>query len=154
MMAQYGGVQVILKNEVKDRSTFTIGDSLDAASPRGIKASPVRDPSNPTSQLTEVRDVNYNGGTNGIRMSMTTSMDRGIRLPNAYVETQIHGGLRTSDIKEVRYYRGHDIPPATRKALEKQGVRIVELPPQMDDLKIERTDPRYRDIEAISPFYK
>lgn len=154
MMAQYGGVQVILKNEVKDRSTFTIGDSLDAASPRGIKASPVRDPSNPSSQLTEVRDVNYNGGTSGIRMTMTTSMDRGIRLPNAYVETQIHGGLRTSDIKEVRYYKGHDISPATRKALEKQGVRIVELPPQMSDLRLERTDPNYRDIEAISPFYK
>jgi hypothetical protein len=86
-------------------------------------------------------------------MSMTTSMDNGIRLPSAYVEAQIHGGLRASDIKEVRYYRGHDIPPATRKALEKQGVRIVELPPQMDDLKLERTDPNYRNIEAISPFY-
>jgi len=81
-------------------------------------------------------------------------MDGGMRLPTAYVEAQIHGGLRTSDIKEVRYYRGHDIPTATRRALEKQGVRIVELPPQMNDLKIERTDPNYRDIEAISRYYK
>jgi hypothetical protein len=152
-MAQYGGVQVVFNNSVKDRATFTIGDSLDAARPRGIMASPVRDPANPTSPRTQVQDIQYNGGLNSQRMSMTTSMDNGIRLPSAYVEAQIHGGLRTSDIKEVRYYRGHDIPPAARKALEKQGVRIVELPPQMDDLKLERTDPNYRNIEAISPFY-
>jgi hypothetical protein len=152
-MAQYGGVQVVFNNSVKDRATFTIGDSLDAARPRGIMASPVRDPANPSSPRTQVQDIQYNGGLNSQRMSMTTSMDNGIRLPSAYVEAQIHGGLRTSDIKEVRYYRGHDIPPAARKALEKQGVRIVELPPQMDDLKLERTDPNYRNIEAISPYY-
>ena len=153
-MAQYGGVQVVFNNSVKDRSTFTVGDSLDAARPRGIMASPVRDPANPSSPRTQVKDIQYNGGTIGQRMNMTTSMDGGMRLPSAYVEAQIHGGLRTSDIKEVRYYRGHDIPTATRRALEKQGVRIVELPPQMNDLKLERTDPNYGDIEAISRFYQ
>ena len=153
-MAQYGGVQVVFNNSVKDRSTFTVGDSLDAARPRGIMASPVRDPANPSSPRTQVKDIQYNGGTIGQRMNMTTSMDGGMRLPSAYVEAQIHGGLRTSDIKEVRYYRGHDIPTATRRALEKQGVRIVELPPQMNDLKLERTDPNYKDIEAISRYYQ
>jgi hypothetical protein len=120
LMAQYGGVQVIFNNDVKDRSTFTIGDSLDTARPRGIMASPVRDPANPTSPSTTITDLNYGGGVRAQGMSYSTTYDRGLKLPVPYVEAQIHGGLRSSDIKEVRYYKGHDIPPATRKALEKQ----------------------------------
>jgi len=153
-MSQYGGVQVIFKNEVKDRATFTIGDSLDAAMPRGIQASPVRDPANPSSPRTQVQDINYGGGLTSGRMSISSTYDEGRKIPNAYVEAQIHGGLRTSDIKEVRYYKGHDIPTATRRALEKQGVRIVELPPQMNDLRVERDSPNYSDITAVERYHK
>jgi hypothetical protein len=154
LMAQYGGVQVIFNNDVKDRSTFTIGDSLDTARPRGIMASPVRDPANPTSSSTTITDLNYGGGVRAQGMSYSTTYDRGLKLPVPYVEAQIHGGLRSSDIKEVRYYKGHDIPPATRKALEKQGVKIVELPPQMSDLRVERDNPGYSDIGTIQQFWK
>jgi hypothetical protein len=153
-MAQYGGVQVVFNNSVKDRATFTIGDSLDVAAPRGIMASSVRDPANPTSSTTTVKDLNYGGGLRSQGITYSTTYDNGIRLPVPYVEAQIHGGLRTSDIKEVRYYKGHDIPPATRKALEKQGVRIVELPPQMSDLRVEREHPGYSDIQAVQQFWK
>jgi len=153
-MSQYGGVQVIFNNSVKDRSTFTIGDSLDTARPRGIMASPVRDPANPTSSRTTIQELNYGGGKSSGGMKLSTSMDEGRRAPVAYVEAQIHGGLRTSDIKEVRYYKGHDIPPAARKALEKQGVRIVELPPQMADLRVDRDHPGYSDIQTVQQFWK
>lgn len=153
-MAQYGGVQVVFNNNVKDRATFTIGDSLDTAAPRGIMASPVRDPANPTSPTTTVKDLNYGGGLRSQGMTYSTTYDNGIRLPVPYVEAQIHGGLRSSDIKEVRYYKGHDIPPATRKALEKQGVRIVELPPQIADLRVEREHPGYSDIQTVQQFWK
>jgi hypothetical protein len=153
-MSQYGGVQVIFNNSVKDRATFTIGDSLNTARPRGIMASPVRDPANPTSSRTTIQELDYGGGKSSGRMKLSTTMDEGRRAPVAYVEAQIHGGLRTSDIKEVRYYKGHDIPPAARKALEKQGVRIVELPPQMSDLRVEREHPGYSDIQTVQQFWK
>jgi hypothetical protein len=54
-----------------------------------------------------------------------------------------------SEIREVRYYRGHEIPAATRKLLEKHGVKITALPPKMEDVSLELDSPNFRDITAI-----
>lgn len=153
-MANYGGVQVVMNPSVKDRATFTVGDSLDYNAPRGIMASPVRDPANPVRQYAETEDkrvkLDFSGGPDSQGMRIRTSYDAG-PTPPSYVEAQIHGGLKTSDIKEVRYYKGHDIPAGTRKLLEEQGVKIVELPPRMDDLRLYSGNPSYNDITAVSP---
>jgi len=153
-MANYGGIQVVMNPSVKDRATFTIGDSLDFNAPRGIMASPVRDPANPArSGAVESTKVDFNsgGGTSSDRMrTFVPGLDVASTRP-VYVETQIHGGLRSSDIQEVRYYKGNDIPVGTRKLLEKQGVKIVELPPQMGALRLYSDNPLYKDITAISP---
>lgn len=153
-MANYGGIQVVMNPSVKDRTTFTVGDSLDYSAPRGIMASPVRDPANPVRQYAETEDkrvkLDFSGGPNSQGMRIKTSYDPTPATPS-YVEAQIHGGLKASDIREVRYYRGHDIPAGTRKLLEKQGVKIVELPPQMSDLRLYSGNPSYKDITAISP---
>lgn len=146
LMAQYGGIQVVLNSSVKDRSTFTIGDSLDHSNSHGIMASPVRDPANPVSYGKKAK-VEYGDNPDSKSITIQASDERYPATP-PYVEAQIHGGLRASDIKEVRYYRGHEIDPATRSLLEKQGVRIVELPPRQEDLRIEDDHPGFRDISA------
>jgi hypothetical protein len=130
-----------------------VGDSIEYNAPRKIKASPVRDPADP-------QVVNSAGGKKidlGIKSPNSQSItvytpgdDRHPETPS-YVEAQIHGGLRASEIKEVRYYSGHEIPSATRSLLEKQGVKIVKLPPKMEDLQIYPNSPNFKDITAIEP---
>jgi len=153
-MSNYGGIQVIFDNSVKDRSTFTLGDSLDYASGRKIMASPVRDPANSKRSEGEDRKVQVTFSkepTHSQNIFVNTpSIDFATMSP-AYVEAQIHGGLRSADIKEVRYFRGHEIPAATVRLLQKQGVKITELPPQMRDLKVYPDNPNFKDITAIEP---
>jgi hypothetical protein len=129
-----------------------MGDSLNDAAVLRVMASPVRDPSNPVRQTTGAQDksvkVDFSGGphSGGIRVSTAYGPAK-----TSYVEAQIHGALKTSDIKEVRYYKGHEVPAGTRKLLEKQGVEIVELPPKMENLKVYRDNPNFKDITAINP---
>jgi hypothetical protein len=153
-MANYGGIQVVMNPSVKDRATFTVGDSLDYNAPRGVMASPVRDPADPArvnSMGSKKIDFNPGGGTSSDRMTVFSPGYDNMPTRPSYVETQIYGGLKSSDIKEVRYYKGHDIPASTKKLLEKQGVKIVELPPQMGDLHLYSDNPGYKDITAVSP---
>ena len=150
LMAQYGGVQVVLNDSVKDRSTFTYGDSIDFNEPRGVKASPVRDPANPKS-FGKKSQISFDGDNpHSKRMTIMTSRDESKVTP-PYMETQIHGGLKLSDVKEVRYYRGNEIDPKVRNLLEQQGVKVVELPPQIRDLDIRPDHPNFSNIETISP---
>jgi hypothetical protein len=153
LMPQYGGIQVIFNPSVKDRSTFTLGDSIDYANPRGIEASPVRDPSNPRRNNGKGVEIDYRSPHSRGVLVNTPGIDFA-KMPPDYVEAQIHGGLKTSQIKEVRYYKGHEIPPAARKLLEKQGVKITELPPQRADLLVGDDHPSFRDITAIQTFHE
>ncbi len=148
LMSQYGGIQVVFDNRVKDKSSFTVGDSLDYNAGRGIMASPVRNPANPQSDKGKVTlDIPGESNSRGMRIE-TKGIDYAKNSPQ-YVEAQIHGGLRVSEIREVRYYRGHEIPAATRKLLEKHGVKITALPPKMEDVSLELDSPNFRDITAI-----
>lgn len=148
LMGQYGGIQVIFENKVKDRSSFTIGDSLDYNAGRGIMASPVRNPANPKSDKGKVTlDIPGESNSRGMRIE-TKGIDYSKNSPQ-YIEAQIHGGLKSSEIREVRYYKGHEIPAATLKALEKQGVKVTELPPRMGDVSLELNSPKFKDITAI-----
>ncbi len=70
---RYGDVRVVLKDNVKDRTTFTPTDSLTGAT----VPSPIKNPG---------------------RHSISLNMDD----PYAgYIETQIHGGVKMSDIAEI-----------------------------------------------------
>jgi hypothetical protein len=147
-MEQYGGIQVVFENKVKDRSSFTVGDSLDYSARRGIMASPVRNPANPKSDKGKVTlDIPGESNSRGMRIE-TKGIDYAKNSPQ-YVEAQIHGGLKSSEIREVRYYKGHEIPATTLKALGKQGVKVTELPPRMGDVSIELNSPKFKDITAI-----
>jgi hypothetical protein len=150
LMAQYGGVQVVFNDSVKDRSTFTYGDSIDFNEPRGIKASPVRDPANPIS-FGKKTQLSFNGDNPGSQNTTITTSKDGSEVTPPYMETQIHGGLRLSDVKEVRYYKGNEIDPKVKSLLEQQGIKIVELPPQMRDLDIRPNHPNFSSIETVAP---
>jgi hypothetical protein len=106
---QYGTVTLVLKDDVKDRATFTNGDSLNM----NRQFVPVRDPS---SRLAQER-------VSG-RMEVGDDND-------TYYETQIHGGVKTSDIAKViidtRTYKDFkwiSVPPsaALLKSLDKAGI--------------------------------
>lgn len=151
-MSNYGGIQVVFNPSVKDRATFTVGDSLDYNSPRRIMASPVRDPAAPVRTEGKGKDKNVDLKIGPERhsgnMEIVSGYEGDTRVTPSYVEAQIHGGLKASDIKEVRYYRGHDIPSSTRRLLEEQGVKIVEMPPKMGELRLGPNSPNFKDINA------
>jgi hypothetical protein len=154
MMSQYGGIQIVAKPSVKDRASFTVGDSLDGYSPRSLVASPVRDPANPSrvGVADKTVEVNTGGGVTSSRFNIRVpSLDEDRKQSIPYVETQIFGGLNLTDVKEVRYYKGSEIPPATLKLLSKAGVPVVELPPQMKSLKFHSSEEIPNDITAINP---
>lgn len=150
LMSQYGGIQVVMNDSVKDRASFTMGDSLDYNAPRGIQASPVRDPANPTSSGKKL-SINYGTNTHTSGISIRDPKDSSYQDTPPYVEAQIHGGLRSSDIREVRYYRGTQIDQATLSSLQEQGVRVVELPPRRRDIPYYDDDPGFSDITSLNP---
>jgi hypothetical protein len=156
-MPQYGGVSIALKPEVKDRSTFTLGDSLDDAKPRGMQASPVRDPAQPETSFQSPGSrgeysMNVKGnGSNSNDFQVSEKATPKMKYTPPYTEVQIFGGLKTSDIQEVRVYEGHKVSPKVVKALQEQGVRVVRLPPQLNNIRFSSSDDEFGDITAINP---
>lgn len=103
VLDQYGGIQVVLKDGVKDRTTVTWGDSLtipDYTIPEPLN--------NPTWR-------SYALPTGGIGNGALKDLDRDVNSQlwreRNYVEAQIHGGVSSSDIAEV-------VLPKADKALQ------------------------------------
>ena len=82
---QYGSAVVVLKSETRERTTFTVGDSLSLVRP----SAPVM---NPRAQPAVV------GIDKGSIRSEVYAWENPSKL---YLEAQIHGGVRTSDIASV-----------------------------------------------------
>jgi len=101
VLSSYGKVQVVLRPEVRERTTATVGDSLDEIG--FLRPSPVNDPSIDSLGFRKLDRVTEPGFTR-----------------SGYVEAQIHGGIRTEDIAEVVF--PDDPDRATVAALERQGV--------------------------------
>ncbi|MGW4474107.1 DUF3626 domain-containing protein [Nonomuraea sp. NPDC004354] len=95
-VSEYGEVQVTLRPEVRDRSTFCVGDSIEVTE----TAVP--------SRINDPRPESYAAaplcGFDPVKEPL-----RGVRRDyagldwqnNAYVEAQMHGGVRVSDISHV-----------------------------------------------------
>lgn len=84
----YGEIQVVLKDSVRDHTTFSIGDSL--AESQSLHVSSVNDPK---------AESLFLYGLDPLRTDYSSEdFTRG-----AYVEAQIHGGVSVSDIEEVIY---------------------------------------------------
>jgi len=107
----YGTVQVVLKDSVKDRTTYTIGDSLD----RFQQPTPY-------------------GGKPPRTFDLLTTAQNARRNPNMfsepsfqarnYIETQVHGGVNLSDIAKIIFHSPMIDIPAAR--LSELGIQWEE----------------------------
>lgn len=85
----YGQVEFVFKPEVKERTTFTLGDSLDRFAGGSVVGA--KDLLRQTEGWDrEVSDL-YEGNWRGIE----------------YIEAQIHGGLSIKDVAKVRFHPSH-----------------------------------------------
>jgi peptidoglycan hydrolase-like protein with peptidoglycan-binding domain len=111
-LSQYGDVQVVLKDSVKDRTTAMWGDSLNQ-SHQGIPE-PLHNPTWRSYTLAPV----------GLAAGETMKLDRDVHSDTwkqwNFVETQIHGGVGTDDIAEIVLPK--DPTPALRASLEQAGI--------------------------------
>lgn len=136
----YGAAQVVLKPDVKSRTSYTIGDSLDDYRFGGITAAvndpidhssiaPMRFYRNPSDA--EKNPSTTRAGSSAGEFRVTTRSDAGTRekiVVPQYIEAQVHGGISPSDISEVRIPRGSASPSAIKK-LQKAGISVREIPP-------------------------
>jgi hypothetical protein len=101
VLSSYGRVQVVLKPEVRARTTATVGDSLDEIG--FLRPSPVDAPTAESLGFRTLDDVSKPGWTR-----------------RGYVEAQIHGGVRADDIAAVVFAEAPN--EATIAALTRQGI--------------------------------
>lgn len=101
VLSSYGQIQIVLRSGVRSRTTMTVGDSLDEIG--FMRPSPV---DNPTAESLGHR-------------SLDSVMQPGWTR-RGYVEAQIHGGVRASDIDEVVF----PSPPSAALARQLDDARI------------------------------
>jgi len=102
--SEYGRYQLVLKNSVRERTTITGGDSLDYSfdDPRYMP-SPIDSPSvvsftnhSDPDEAANFAAVAANGG-----LGNTKDIRAHVRY-SGYLEVQIHGGVKLSDVKKLR----------------------------------------------------
>lgn len=110
-LGQYGSVQVVLKDEVRKRTTASNGDSIGKR--RTVRPSPVDAPQHWSYNVTGQPAGQY-------------GVDGEVLMNRGYAEAQVHGGVSVDDIEEVVFPR---VPEdRVQRRLNDAGVawRIVE----------------------------
>lgn len=154
----YGDVRIVLKDEVKSRTTLTVDDSLDGNAKGGFLASEVRDGKispetfwhysgemttrsiydrNYELNFTSVKNDNPNSNLDVNQFITGSKNDFKQSTMYNYVEAQVHGGVKASDIAEVIITSETAIPKALQNKLTKQGIKII-IEPNIS--QIEKTD--------------
>ena len=95
---QYGSVRMVLKDDVRDRTTFTVGDSL-------MRGGPIPCPL--TGEVSDDRKFAANHGALTELSFIQTSQ---------YVEAQVHGGVTVDDIAEIHVPFRYLKPRAERES--------------------------------------
>jgi len=109
---QYGDVTIKLKDDVRKRTTFMVGDSLDTTM---AGSNPIASPQ----PLTKPSHLAVQDSMKGNLLGWKKLDD----VVAPYVETQIHGGVQTADIAKV-VFRKHPGETVARK-LSDQGIEWV-----------------------------
>lgn len=142
-LSQYGQVQVVLKDHVRDRTTAMFGDSMNNMSE--AIPTPINNPDWRSFQASR-------GGITGKGlMGLDRSGDNQEFRAGAYAEAQIHGGVGVDDIEEIVFPNN---PTATVKdQLEKAGIpyRVMNFKTAADGSDEERAT-ALRIAEEDKPF--
>lgn len=130
-LSQYGQIQVVLKDDVRRRTTAMFGDSLNNRND-GIP-SPVDDPSWQSYSPAPTKTMLTRGLTSEDR-----SVDDHEFRAGTYAEAQIHGGVTLDDIDEIIFPTTPSA--ATRKKLDDAGVkwRVLNFKTAADSTPDER----------------
>jgi hypothetical protein len=142
----YGDSQVIFKDDVKHRTTATIGDSLDGFA---TGANWLEDYAKGNVSIDDLWDTHGNlfiktfgnnlrsGSTFEWEMESATDAKWGkikgfsgksdLReiATYKYVETQIHGGLKLSDVATIVIPSATSLPKATQAMLTDKGIEVI-----------------------------
>lgn len=122
----YGNIEVKLREEVNDRTTWTIGDSLN------LQSRPLWT----AEALSEETSVDEFLAASHWAISGTYTPDGGIEAAHGwefgpwdngvpYVEAQVYGGITLRDIESVTMPSRNDFDEETIQALESAGVEII-----------------------------
>jgi len=103
-VTQYGAVEFVLKSSIRNRTTFTVGDSFGGFADGEVGATPVNNP-----------------GKLSWDLSSMYVHDDAFQVVN-YVEAQIHGGIKLSDIDHVVMHGTQPEYSVARSALEAAGI--------------------------------
>lgn len=114
MVAQYGDLTFIVKDEVKQRATVTAGDSLYNFSTKQVAGTPLTAPTK-ASWDTSV-DALYDYATGMIDHSGLVARVR-------YVEVQMQGGVTLNDMRAI-VDRSGVLTAVQRQALKERGVEV------------------------------
>jgi hypothetical protein len=121
-LSQYGMVTIELKDDVKDRTTFTLDDSLGSAEADGGDYTPSKQRIEPI----PMKDPDPDDYT--VAMPTALSKEMGFPEPTrdfenevSYIEAQVHGGVRVEDIKKV-VFASKDDEIYLRDDLKKAGI--------------------------------
>jgi hypothetical protein len=119
LIRQYGDVVLRLRSDVRARTTFTFGDTLDAAT--ALSPSPPFAPSpllRPhVLSLDSTRDV-----------LASPLAHRAVDARYGYIEAQIHGGVRLSDVYEVVFTLNIDPGRSIKEAMVGLGLHRRTVP--------------------------
>ena len=131
-LSQYGNVQVVLKDSVRDRTTALFGDSLNNM--QEAIPTPINNPDWRSFQASR-------GGITGKGLEgLDRSGENQDFRAGAYAEAQIHGGVGVEDIEEIVFPSN---PTATvKQQLEKAGIpyRVLTFKTAADGSDEERVN--------------
>ncbi len=120
----YGDIRVTFKDSVKNRTSFTFGDSLYAGGNGDIVPAPLNDPhAGNATRGAEIQDISQ----------FETVSDNLRAVDTSYAEAQIHGKLTPDDIEKVELIRHRQWPSELVDLLEELGIPFGRFDPRGED---------------------
>ena len=130
--SNYGEAQIVFKADVKSRTAYTYGDSLDDRYRYGTVAGAVSNPISIKKSITNKDAVPTLEGNTSKDFNVARKSDGWKNRVN-YVEAQIFGGTTLDDIAEIRVPQGTALSPKAIKNLTKAGVVVRHTRPPLRD---------------------
>ena len=105
-LKKYGDIKIVLNGKVKERSTFTFGDSMN----NSAKIYP--------SKFKDIKEKSIR--PNELVYNKWDSLSEG----SDYPEVQVHKGVLLKDIYSIKFPKGIDIPKEIENKLKKNKIKI------------------------------